>query len=101
MKIEKLFHVLVVSGAAATTGLLGCGDEEGQEGNSGGASSGGSGSSAGSGGSGGGADACDAKCGPSAVTDAWTDCNGCCCWLPIGSTASSGSEICGVEPCCE
>lgn len=109
MRIDKLFHVLVVSGAAVTAGLVGCGDEKGEEGNSGGTGSGGSsagssasgsgGSSGGSGGSGSG-DACEAKCAPNETNASWTDCDGCCCWLPAGSSSPIG-PICGEEPCCE
>jgi hypothetical protein len=38
------------------------------------------------------------------VTNAtWIDCNGCCCWLPAGSTTTHGTQICGADaanPCC-
>jgi hypothetical protein len=53
MKLEKLFHVLVVTGAASTLGLPACGDDD-DDGNTGGTSgSGGStGGGSGTGGSG-------------------------------------------------
>jgi len=112
MKLDKLFNVLVVAGASSTAGLglFGCGgdDDDGGSGDGGltasggGSSAGGSsstgGSGAGTGGSSG--DACEAACGPSSAVASWTDCNGCCCWLAVGDTTTTGSPICGEEPCC-
>jgi hypothetical protein len=119
MKVDKLFHVLVVAGAASTVGLVACGDDEGGEeegtggggpGTGGASATGGASSTGGDTASTGGdssstggesGDSCDAVCEPSSALASWTDCNGCCCWLPIGQTTTRGSPICGEEPCCE
>ncbi|MGH7440501.1 MAG: hypothetical protein ACRENE_32835 [Polyangiaceae bacterium] len=122
MDISKLFQVLVVTGASTTVGLAACsssssgggGSEDGggSSGASGSSSSGGSSSSSSSSGgstsssssgaaaTGADGEACSAVCHPSATLASWTDCNGCCCWLPIGTTAPAGSPTCGDEPCC-
>ncbi|MGH7435989.1 MAG: hypothetical protein ACRENE_09970 [Polyangiaceae bacterium] len=84
MDIAKLFQVLVVTGASTTVGLAACSSTS---------SGGGSGGSSEEGG------ACAAACHPNATTASWTDCNGCCCWLPVGATCAAG-PICGNEPCC-
>jgi hypothetical protein len=43
---------------------------------------------------------CEAVCMPDTQVATWIDCNGCCCWLPAGSSHSGGTPICGSEPCC-
>ena len=130
MKIERLFHVLVVAGASSTAGF-GCSTDTtpggdaggtgatssgtgGEDSGAGATSSGGSmgtGGSKGSGGAAGSSSAapdagtgdggmCEAVCHPSTTLARWIDCNGCCCWLPVGVPASAGSPTCGEEPCC-
>lgn len=125
MKAERLFQVLVIAGASSTAGVVGCNDDNNPvptgagggdasgTGGSGAAGTGGSGAT-GTGGSGaagtggssaagtGGGASCDCQPDPNAPTgQSWTDCNGCCCWLPAGTTAHAGpTAICGVEPCC-
>jgi hypothetical protein len=117
MKLEKLFHVLVVTGAAATVGLVGCGDDdEGDNDNVGGASPGGSNASGGTGGARGGttatggtsggsggaaADMCEDMCAPHQNVDSWIVCDGCCCWLAVGRTSGDPVPICPEEPCCD
>src|SRR5690348_14293991 len=111
MNIERLFKVLVVTGVSSG-GLFGCGGDSGADmpsgtggKGSGGASHGdggakGDGASQGSGGAstgatgsggatgtGGSGAMCDCK--PSAAVASWTDCNGCCCWLPVGLTTKT------------
>jgi hypothetical protein len=55
----------------------------------------------GGGGSSGGAATCASQCMTSTFNAAWTDCNGCCCWLAAGMTTTHGSQICGADaPCC-
>ncbi|HEX4339941.1 MAG TPA: hypothetical protein VH062_28735 [Polyangiaceae bacterium] len=120
MNIEKLFNVLVVTGASSTVGLLGCsadvhglGNDDagtggaetggkpssgGADAGTGGASSGGAAGAAGAAGSESDSGMCSCK--PSSVTPTWTDCDGCCCWLPVGATTTIGSQICGETPCC-
>ncbi|HVU03686.1 MAG TPA: hypothetical protein VHE30_18130 [Polyangiaceae bacterium] len=110
MRVEKLFNVLVMAGvsAAAGFGTTGCGDDSSTGGGGGGAPAAGGGQGTGGassggqggGGGGGGANSCDTKCAPSPDLASWTDCGGCCCWLPIGTTAPVGSPTCGDEPCC-
>lgn len=106
MKIERLFQVLVVTGASSTaglvgSGLVGCGSDNspGPTGTGGaaGMTSSTGGSSSGTGGASG-AD-CNAACHPDPALASWTDCNGCCCWLPAGMSSPCGT-ICGNEPCC-
>jgi hypothetical protein len=93
MKIDRLFQVLVVAGASSVAGgVIGCGEDDPSP------SPSGTGGAAASTGGAAGAMACDCKA--STANGAWTDCNGCCCWLPPGATAVSGSPICGPEPCC-
>src|SRR5690349_377509 len=109
MNIERLFQVLVVTGASSAT-IVGCGGDSGTgtpsgagghasggASHGGGTSDGGSGTT-GAGGAAGSAAMCDCK--PSAVVASWIDCNGCCCWLAPGMTTMIGSPICGEEPCC-
>jgi hypothetical protein len=86
MNVAKLFQVLVVTGASTTAGLAACGSSGG--GGPGGASNSGEGSM------------CASVCKPNATTAAWTDCNGCCCWLAVGETCAVGTPICGNDPCC-
>src|SRR5689334_7792773 len=107
MNIERLFKVLVVTGASSA-GLIGCGGDSGPStpsgtgghaNGSGGASQGAGGSSAmGTGGAAGSGMMCD--CHPNVTVSSWTDCGGCCCWLAPGQTSMIGTPICGVEPCC-
>lgn len=104
MNIERLFKVLVVTGASAA-GVAGCGGSgtnmpTGTGGHSSSNGSGGESAAAGSGGAAGGAASCDAVCKPSKIVSSWIDCNGCCCWLPAGMTCASDDKICGDEPCC-
>jgi len=105
MDISKFFNVLVVTGAAATVGvvaLTGCGSSSddssgGSAGTS--SSSGGSTSAAGSTGASAGssgAAACNLQ--PSACNAAYLDdenANGCCCWI----SAAKGPGVC-PEPGC-
>src|SRR5689334_3778011 len=115
MRVEKLFHVLVVAGASSTAGgVVACGDDNTGTGTTpssqGGASAQGGSKSNGGSTSGGGStsqggsttgDTCESKCKPDPQQATWTDCNGCCCWLPAGTTAHAGpTAICGEEPCC-
>jgi len=129
MKIERLFHVLVVAGASSTAGFgcstdttggndgggtgatsSGTGGEDSGAGATGSGGSMGTGGSKGSGGSAGSSGApdastgdggmCEAVCHKSTTVASWIDCNGCCCWLPIGTMAPAGSPTCGEEPCC-
>src|SRR5580658_2595441 len=92
MNIEKLFQVIVVMGASSTAGLAACGSSTT---GTNGPSSDDSDSSSGATG-----EACTAVCHPDPQTATWTDCNGCCCWLPAGSTSPFATPICGTEPCC-
>jgi hypothetical protein len=82
-------------GATGSGGAKGAGGATG----SGGSSSAGAAGSSGSAGAAGGT--CKAVCHKSTYSAAWTDCNGCCCWLPLGSMTTRGSQICGDEPCCK
>ncbi|HEX4478327.1 MAG TPA: hypothetical protein VH142_24765 [Polyangiaceae bacterium] len=115
MKIDRLFQVLVVTGASSTVGIVGCGSDNsggsstgtgGETATGGATASGGETATGGATASGGAAaggaagSSCDAVCHPSATLATWTDCNGCCCWLPIGTPAPVGSPTCGQEPCC-
>jgi hypothetical protein len=93
MKIDRLFQILVVTGAASVAGgLVGCGDDTPAPGpgGTGGAAAGTGGAS--------GAD-CNTICGPSqnapSGTD-WTDCDGCCCWLAPDTPAPAA----GLSPGC-
>jgi hypothetical protein len=112
MKVERLFKVLVVASASSTAGLAGCSDDDtpppagtggttGDAATTGGAGAVGTGGTAGT--EGGGA-SCDAVCMPDTNAPSgqnWIDCNGCCCWLPAGTTTHAGpTPICGEEPCC-
>ncbi|HEY2406033.1 MAG TPA: hypothetical protein VGI10_08520 [Polyangiaceae bacterium] len=99
MKINKLFHVLVVAGASSTVGLAACGsDTTNPTPAAGGTGSAGTGASAGTAGS---ADMCAAQCNNTAC-NLGTVCNGCCCWLPAGSAMGlCAQEICpATETCC-
>ncbi len=109
MKIDRLFQVLVVTGASSTVGIVGCGSDGsggsstgtgGETATGGATASGGVTASGGAAAGGAAGSTCDAVCHVSATNPAWTDCNGCCCWLPIGDTTTLGSQICGQEPCC-
>jgi hypothetical protein len=86
MNVAKLFQVLVVTGASTTAGLAACGGSGG--GSPGGSSNSGEGLS------------CGSVCKPNTATAAWTDCNGCCCWLQVGQTCAVGTPICADDPCC-
>ena len=111
MNIERLFQVLVVTGASSA-GLVGCGGDSGTpsgtggHANASGGASQGDGGAKGDGGSGatgaGGAAGSGAMCDchPNATVSSWIDCGGCCCWLAPGQTTMIGTPICGVEPCC-
>ena len=122
MKVERLFQVLVIAGTSSAAGVVGCNDDDnpaptGTGGSTGDATGTGGGGATGTGGGGatgtggggaagkeGGVAACDAVCTPDTNAPSgqtWTDCNGCCCWLPAGTTAHAGPvAICGEEPCC-
>lgn len=116
MNIERLFNILVVTGASSTVGLFGCSSDKGTSGgndagtgtggstSTGGKSSGDGGGAATGGGTSSGGSATDAgmcSCGPSKTVASWIDCNGCCCWLAVGQTTMIGSQICGDTPCCK
>src|SRR5262245_42344591 len=98
MKIDRLFQVLVVSGASAVSlGLAGCGDDDPAPGPTGASGAPGSGGSSG--------DQCNAVCGPSKNVPSgqnWIDCNGCCCWIGPGiMLPSTLSPPCPTtESCC-
>jgi hypothetical protein len=124
MKINKLFHVLVVTGASSTVGLIGCGSDStttpsGASGSSGssnaGSSNGGTGGSgtagsgtAGTGGSGTAGTGTAGSAGSSATCDVQPNAcaagkvvNGCCCWIAQGSTGICSFDGCAAgDPCC-
>lgn len=107
MKIDRLFQVLVITGASSTVGLAACGSDKGgssdagtggatSSGGSTGAETGGSTSSAGTSGSDGSMCSCKAE----TTVPTWIDCGGCCCWLAAGQTSPAPTPICGAQPCC-
>src|SRR5882672_10948205 len=90
MKIDRLFQVLVITGASSTVGLAACGSDKGSSGDAGtggatssggnaGAETGGSTSKAGGGNAGtAGSDGSECSCKPETAIPMWIDCGGCC-----------------------